>query len=109
MTPDRILVLRRTPLALACRTLPGEALRVLIALAHGACPSTGRIWTTPLRLADDWDMPLGFVTSTLELLVAGGHIARVGRSQGALAAYEFGALLYRHAAPPTNLPVSPDP
>lgn len=109
MTPDRILVLRRTPLALACRTLPGEALRVLIALAHGACPNTGRIWTTPLRLADEWDMPPSFVASTLELLVVSGHISRVGRSQGDLCAYEFGALVYRHAAPPMNLPVSPDP
>lgn len=109
MTPDRILVLRRPQLALACRTLPGDELRLLLALAHGACPVTNRIWVTPLRLADGWDLPLEFVTRTLEVLIAAGHLRRVAESGGDLVAYEIGPLVFRHAAPPANLPVAPEP
>lgn len=109
MTPDRILVLRRPQLALVCRGLPGEELRLLLALALGSCPVTSRVWTTPLRLADDWNLSPDFVTKTLEILVAAGHIRRVAESRGDLAAYEIGPLLFRHAAPPSNLPVAPGP
>lgn len=107
MTPDRILVLRRTALALALRTLPGEELRLLLALAHGVCPATNRIWTTPLRLADEWDREPEFVRRALESLVATGHIRRVAESRSDLVAFELGALVFRHAMPPENLPVAP--
>lgn len=110
MTPDRIVTFRRVPLAQACRTLPAEDLRLLVALTLGACPQTGRVWTTPLRLAEEFRVAPAAVDTALERLVDQGHASLWSRSHGALRGYEIGPALVRHLGePPDNLPVGPLP
>jgi len=109
MSPTRIVTLRRVPLALATRTLPAADLHVLVALALTACPRTGRVWTTPLRLADELTLAPAAVEAALASLTAHGHITLWSRSSSTLAlrCYEIGAVLARQVEAPDNLPVEP--
>ena len=119
MTPDSLVTFERASLAEALRTLAPLELQVLVALALGACPRTRRVWTTPLRLADELaatptpgathPAPAA-IDAILALLIARGHLALYARSHGALASYEVNVLLRRHRdEPPANLPVDPVP
>ena len=112
MSPDRTLTLRRVPLALVCRTLSATDLQILLALVVGACPRTARVWTTPLRLAEEFNVAPVLVDVSLASLIALGHLALWSRSTSACAlrCYEVGPVLVRRLdEPPDNLPVGPLP
>lgn len=109
MSPTRFVTLRRLPLTLATRTLPAADLHVLVALTLAACPRTGRVWTTPLRLADELTLAPAAVEAAFASLTARGHITLWSRSSSTLAlrCYELGAMLAREVEAPDNLPVEP--
>lgn len=109
MTPTRIVTLRRVPLTLAVRSLAATDLQVLLALTLAACPRTGRVWTTPLRLADELILAPAAVEAAFASLAAHGHITLWSRSSSALAlrCYELGSVLARQGDAPDNLPVEP--
>ena len=115
MRPDQTVAFHRVPLAHALRTLPPTEFRLLTLLGLEACPRTKRIWTTPLRLAEELDgsrragdpaLPPGVVDAVLTVLLARGHITLYARGHGALRCYEVGLVVARYAdEPPSNLPV----
>ncbi len=109
MTPTRIVTLRRVPLTLAARSLAAADLHVLVALTLAACPGTGRVWTSPLRLADELTLAPAVVEAAFALLVSRGLIALWSRSSSTLAlrCYEIGDVLARQVDAPDNLPVEP--
>ncbi len=109
MTPTASITLRRAPLGQILMSLPAEACRVLFHLAHRACPRTGRVWTTPLRAADDLQLPVTLVDLYLASLVSEGHMMLWTKGIGALRCYELGAFFVRAPEAPENLPVEPDP
>lgn len=115
MRPDQSVTFHRVLFAHALRTLAPAEFRVLAALGLGACPRTKRIWTTPLRLAEDLGgsagtedpaVPPSVIDAMLSVLVARGHITLYARSHGALCCYEVGFVVARYLdEPPDNLPV----
>jgi hypothetical protein len=110
MTPARIVSLRRVPLTLACRSLSATDLQLLLALVLGACPRTGRAWTTPLRLAEEFCVAPSTVQAAFSSLVERGFLTLWSRSTSALAlrCYDLSPLLARERdEPPDNLPVEP--
>lgn len=109
MTPAASITLRRAPLGQILTTLPGEACRLLLHLAHGACPRTGRVWMTPLRAADDLNLPATLVEQLLLSLASAGHLSIWSRGTGALRCYALGSLYVLVREAPMNLPVESDP
>lgn len=113
MTPGQHLTLRREALTRAVGTLPGQELRVFLAVVLGACPRTRRAWTTALRLCDELahgDEPTASpstIDAMLTHLVALGHLELWSRGPAALRCYEVPALR-SEGEPPANLPVEPD-
>jgi hypothetical protein len=114
MLPDRIVTFRRVPFAEALRSLTASEFRLLTLLGLRACPRTKRVWTTPLRLAEEFSASpetcaAAVIDAMLDVLVARGHITLHARSLGALRCYEVGVTVVRHPdEPPANLPVLPD-
>ncbi|MBI5515248.1 MAG: hypothetical protein HY909_15835 [Deltaproteobacteria bacterium] len=108
MTPTASITLRRAPLGEILTSLPAEPCRLLLHLAHRACPRTGRVWTTPLRAADDLGVPVTLVDRLLASLVSEGHLTVWTRGVGALRCYDLGAFFVRVPEVPENLPVGPD-
>ncbi len=108
MTPTASVTLRRAPLGQILATMPGEACRLLLHLARSACPRTGRVWMTPLRAADDLNLPVTLVDQLLLSLVSAGHLSLWSRGTGALRCYALGALYVLAHDTPMNLPVEPD-
>lgn len=103
------LMLRRLALKHAIRTLSPTSFRTLLHLVTDVCQDTGRVWTTPLRLAEDLGLPATLVSETLDLLVERKHLTLWSRSHAALRCYELGPLFVRRAEAPDNLPVAPAP
>ncbi|MDB4930571.1 MAG: hypothetical protein JWM10_3055 [Myxococcaceae bacterium] len=108
-TPSHSLQLRRLALKHALRTLSPTSFRMLLHLATDACEDTARVWTTPLRLAEDIGSPASLVSETLDLLVERKHMKLWSRSHAALRCYELGPLFVRRSEAPENLPVEPLP
>jgi hypothetical protein len=108
MTPTATLTLRRAPLGQILTTFPGEACCLLVHLAHHACPRTGRVWTSPPRLADELHLPLTLLDQFLTSLVSAGHMDLWTKGIGALRCYRLGAVFVHEAEAPENLPVEPD-
>lgn len=102
------LTLRRGALTEAARSLPAVDLRVLLVLAASACPRTGRIWTTPLRLTDETALAPAVVDASLTSLESRSHLSLFARGHAALRCYELGPIFVRALPePPENLPVAP--
>lgn len=100
--------LRRVTLAQAVRTLAPEDLRVALHLLLGACPSTGRTWTTVTRIAEDLGIDLLRADLAIHRLVDDAFVT-LWSERGPLRCYEFGNLLLRNETTPDNLPVEPLP
>lgn len=109
MTPTASLTLRRTALGEALHALSAEGLRLLLLLAHRACPRTLRVWTTTLRLAEELHLAPVLLDELVGVLLRRGDITVWTRGAGALSCYEVGPLVVRTAEAPSNLPVEPDP
>ena len=103
------LTLRRAPLAHALHTLSPTSLRTLLHLALMACPATGRVWTTPLRIAEDLHTTAAAAEELLALLAERKLLSLWSRSHGALRCYELGDVLARSGEAPANLPVEQSP
>lgn len=109
MTPTPLLTLRQPELTRAVAALDGDALRLLLHLAGGACPRTNRVWTTPLRASEALGLSVPMIEAHLAALVASGELSLWTRGVGALRCYELGSLVVRAGEAPENLPVAPDP
>lgn len=110
MTPVRLVSFRRVVLAEAAPRLSPDDFRLLVLLALSACPRTGRVWTTPLRLAEELGTAPVVIDAALQTLLAAGHITLYARSRAALRCYELGPVFQRALdEPPENLPVEPAP
>lgn len=109
MTPAASLTFRSAPLGEVITTFPGDACCILLLLARHACPRTGRVWVTPLRLAEDLRLPVTIVEMHLSTLVSSGHLSLWTRGVGALRCYVLGAVFVLSSDAPENLPVAPVP
>lgn len=104
------VTLRREKLAACARDLPAVELRVLLVLLQGACPRTGRAWTTPLRLAEELSLAPAVVDAALTSLESRSQLTLFSRGHGALRCFDLGPVLVRaDPEPPPNLPVAPSP
>ncbi len=106
MTPLRpTLTVRRDPLRSAVRTLPHTHLALLVHLTTRACPATGRVWTSPARLAEE----LGLTSTLIEHALGQLETRRFVQVYGGpseLCTIEMGAVLVREAPAPLNLPLA---
>lgn len=99
-------MLRREALAHALRHLPALHFAVLGRLLMRTCPRTGRVWTTPDRLAVDAGISMPLAEHALRGMESVGLLS-VYSERARVLCIEFGAIHVRHAPPPANLPVEP--
>ncbi len=115
MNPDCFLTFERESLTAAIHTLAPPELQLLLLLAVHTCPRTGRVWMTPLRLADELrasqtpglaHIPPATIDAMLTILLSRGLLILYARSHGALRCYELPLVYARFRdTPPANLPV----
>lgn len=109
MTPSASITFRRAPLGELLTSLPSDACRILFYLARNTCPKVGRVWTAPLRIADDLQLPVTLVDQHLTALISAGHLSLWTRGTGGLRCYTLGPVYMLENGAPSNLPVEPDP
>lgn len=100
------LTFRRTSLARAIDDLPPIDAKALLHLALHACPSTGRVWTTLVRLSDKLGLSTPLVEHVLERLVRAGFVQVVEPVRHPLLVLELGPVFIRDGAAPANTPVA---
>jgi hypothetical protein len=108
MTPPQpVLRIRRDDLIRALR-LPAADLRVLVLLLVHACPTTGRIWDPPERMAEALDLPQSLVEDALHALAGRDFLEEHPTLMRQLRCVELGPVFLRSMPPaPQNLPVDP--
>lgn len=107
MTPPQpILRVRREDLARALRMSPAD-LRVLVLLLVRACPTTGRIWEPPDRMAETLGLPLSLVEDALHRLAGADLLEEHPTLMRQLRCVELGPVFLRSMEAPPNLPVEP--
>jgi DNA-binding MarR family transcriptional regulator len=99
------LVFRRTSLARAVHDLPPIDAKALLHLALHACPTTGRVWTTPVRLADELGLSATLVEHLLDRLGRAGFVRILEPTRRPLLVLELGPVFIRDGAAPGNVPV----
>lgn len=104
--PEPHIVLRREALGHALHHLPALHFTVLGRLLMRACPRTGRVWTTPDRLAVDAGLSIDLAEHALRGMESVGLLS-VYSERARVLCIELGALFVRPASPPDNLPVEP--
>jgi DNA-binding MarR family transcriptional regulator len=102
-----VLHLRRERLLAAVRGLSAQEAATLVLLLTQACPTTGRIWTSASRLADDLKVSSTLVETLLDTLELRGHL-RSAPARGSIRTLELGPVFVRDAEAPANLPVAPE-
>lgn len=111
-----VIRLRRERLLAALRSLPVEETAVLLLLATQACPTTGRVWTSALRIADELNVPRlpngleappVLIETLLTRLERRGHLRSLPSRFG-IRTLELGPVFVRDVEAPENLPVAPD-
>lgn len=109
MTPPQpVLRIRREDLARALR-LSNPDLCVLLFLLVRACPTTGRIWEPPDRIADALDLPVSLVEDALHRLAGHDFLEEHPTLMRQLRCVELGAVFLRSMEAPRNVPVEPRP
>ncbi|MBZ0116553.1 MAG: hypothetical protein K8H88_06155 [Sandaracinaceae bacterium] len=109
MTPPQpILRIRRDALRRAL-ALPANTLRVLVLLLVHACPTTGRIWEPPERIAEVLDLPVSLVEDALHALAGRDFLEEHPTLMRQLRCVELGPVFLRSMCAPPNLPVEPSP
>jgi len=98
------LTLLRDPLARAIRVLAPLDTQVLLHLLLRSCPTTGRVWTTLGRLAEELGMTPALVEHSLTRLAEQKLVEVHAPPRGQLGCIEFGPVLVRGDATPANLP-----
>ena len=105
--PEPILRIRREDLARTLR-LPASDLRVLVYLLVRACPTTGRVWEPPDRIAASLDLPVSLVEDALHHLAGHDFLEEYPTLMRQLRCVELGEVFLRSMPPPANLPVEPE-
>lgn len=107
MTPPApILRVRRDDLVRALHLPPNE-LRVLVLLLVHACPTTGRVWDPPERMAEALGLPLSIVDDALHALAGHEFLEEHPTLMRQLRCVELGPVFLRSMPPPMNLPAEP--
>ncbi|MCC7537467.1 MAG: hypothetical protein IT379_14685 [Deltaproteobacteria bacterium] len=106
MTPPApTITVLRAPLLRAFGHLSPMDTKLLVHLLMRACPTTGRVWTTLERLAEEVDLTPKLVEHALshlaETKLLEFHAPRINQ----LGTIELGTLFVRQDAAPQNLPV----
>lgn len=102
--PESHLVLRPEALAHALQHLPALHFTVLGRLLIRACPRTGRVWTTPDRLAVDAGISAPLAEHALRGMESVGLLS-VYSERARVLCIELGAIYVRQVPTPPNLPV----
>jgi hypothetical protein len=109
MTPPApILRIRRDDLIRTAR-LSANEMRVLVHLLIHACPSTGRIWEAPERIAETLGLPPTVVDDALHALAGLDFLEEHPTLWRQLRCVELGPVFLRTMFAPDNLPVEPPP
>jgi hypothetical protein len=109
MTPPQpILRVRREDLARALH-LSADDLRVLLFLLVHACPTTGRVWQPPDRMAETLGLPVSLVEDALHGLAGRDFLEEHPTLMRQLRCVELGPVFLRAVDAPSNLPVEPRP
>ena len=104
MTPPQpILRIRREALGKALH-LPAAELRVLVYLMVHACPTTGRVWEPPDRIATSLDFPLSLVEDALHGLAGRDFLEEYPALMRQLRCVELGEVFLRSMPAPPNVP-----
>jgi len=103
-SPSTTITLLRDPLARAIRVLAPLDTQVLLHLLLRSCPTTGRVWTTLGRLAEELAMTPALVEHSLTRLGEQRLVEVHAPTHGRLGCVEFGSVLVRGEAAPANLP-----
>lgn len=107
MTPPQPIVrIRREDLGRALR-LPAGDLRVLVYLIVHACPTTGRVWEPPDRIAEALDLPVSLVEDALLGLAGRDYLEEYPTLMRQLRCVELGEVFLRSMPPPPNVPIEP--
>lgn len=107
MTPPQpILRIRREDLARALQ-LSATDLRVLLFLLVRACPTTGRVWEPPDRMAETLRLPVSLVEDALHALAGRDFLEEHPTLMRQLRCVELGPVFLRAMDAPANLPVEP--
>lgn len=102
-----IICLRREVLLGALRNLSVLEVAVLLVLVTQTCPTTGRVWTSAARIADELKVSPAVVETLLDRLEFVGFL-RSAPVRGSIRTIELGLIFMRTADAPENLPVAPD-
>jgi hypothetical protein len=105
-SPPTTITLRRDPLARAVRLLAPLDTQVLLHLLLRSCPTTGRVWTSLGRLAEELGMTPTLVEHSLTRLAEQKLVEIMPPRHGTLGCIEFGPVLVRGEMAPENLPVN---
>lgn len=104
--PEPVLRIRREALGRALH-LPASDLRVLVYLLVHACPTTGRVWEPPDRMATSLDLPLSLVEDALHGLAGRDFLEEYPALMRQLRCVELGEVFLRSMPAPPNVPVEP--
>ena len=103
--PSPTITILRAPLARAFGHLAPLDAKLFLHLALRACPTTGRVWTTLGRLAEELDLTPALVehgmTHLAETKLLEYHAARPGQ----VGTIDLGTVFVRSDTAPRNLPV----
>ncbi len=102
-----VVRLRRERLLGALRNLSVQEAAILILLVTQACPTTGRVWTSTSRIADELKVSPAVVETLLDRLELLGHVTSA-TARGSIRTIELGPVFVRDAEAPENLPVAPE-
>lgn len=103
--PQIALTFRRSALARAIDELAPIDDKALLHLALHACPSTGRVFTTLVRLADKLGLSIPLVEHVLDRLVRAGFVRIIEPMRRPLLVLELGPVFVRDGAAPANVPL----
>ena len=104
-SPSPKVTILRAPLTRALAQLAPMDAKVLLHLLLRACPTTGRIWTTLGRLAEDLELTPGLIEHALTHLAETKLLEYHAPRLGQLGTIELGTVFVRLEAAPDNLPV----
>lgn len=104
-SPSPTVTLLRAPLLRAFSNLAPMDTKLLVHLVLRACPTTGRVWTTLGRLAEELDLTPGLVEHALSHLAETKLLEYHPPRGTQFGTIELGTMFVRASSVPENLPV----